>query len=390
MTTTPAPPAGPALEPSGRHLPQGRLQAAIAALVADGTLSSEQADAVLAAVARAPVPEPVTEPVAGSMSATRALAAPPSTSAPPPRPTTSQHAAPTWRGRLLEAAVYLGSAFVLAAVGVVVQQQWSGMSRATQLVLASGLTAVALAAGLVVGWPVRPHRGVADEAGHAVRRRSGSVVLTLAVALATATTALVVSDERWTTVAAAAVALVLMVGVQLVGPSVLSELVVFAAGAALMVSIPAAAMPAPRGEGPASTFDFAAVDLLRGGLLLGYGAVWAWLVSRRLPHRELGVALGMAATVIGALTTAGRGEPLAAALLGAVAVAAVLTYLKDPAWPWVVGAVGAVFFAVVLVGSRTLGPALTFLVAGLVLLSGTAAAVVVGRRRAGRAGGGMT
>ena len=69
-----------------------------------------------------------------------------------------------------------------------------------------------------------------------------------------------------------------------------------------------------------------------------------------------------------------------------LAVAAVVTYLRDPLWAWVVGAVGAAFLAVVLVGNRTMGPALTFLVAGLVLLGGTAAAVVLGRRRSARAG----
>ena len=374
MTTTPVPPAGPALDPSGSPPPRDLLTTAFVRLVSDGTLTAAQADAVLAAIA--------------------GPGRPPTAQAPgvPPAPVPVQGAAPTpptWRDRLLEAAVYLGSAFVLAAVGVVVQQQWTTMSRGVQLLLAAGLSAVALAAGVVVAWPVRPHGGAAPP-GHAVRRRSGSVVLTLGVALATATTAFVVTDARWNLAAAAAVAAVLMVGVVLVAPSALAELALFAAGAALMVSAPDAAMPAPAQEGPGSTFDWAAVDLLRGGLLLAFGGGWAWGASRRLAHRELGVALGLAATVIGAMTTAGRGEPLAAALLGVVAVAAVLTYLKDPAWPWVVGAVGAVFFAVVLVGNRTLGPAVTFLAAGLVLLGGTAAAVLVGRRRAARKGGHRT
>lgn len=370
MTTTPVPPAGPALEPSGGTPPRGSLQAALAALVADGTLSRAQADAVLTAVARSEAAPPGTTSV------------PITTASPAVQPV------PAWRGRLLEAGVYVGSAFVLAAAGLVVGHEWTGMSRGTQLLLAGGLTAVAAVAGLVVAWPVRSRRGVQDAGRHAVRRRSASVVLTLAAALATATTALVVTDGRWTAVAAAAVALALTVGVTVVAPSVLTELAVFGAGAALMVAVPDAAMPAPVGAGPASTFDWAAVDVLRGALLLAYGAVWAWGVSRRQPHRELGVALGLAAAVVGAMTTAGRGEPLAAGLLAVVALAAVLTYLKDPAWPWVVGAVGAVFFAVLLLGNRTLGPALTFLVAGVVLLGGTAAAVVVGRRRAGQAAGG--
>lgn len=368
MTTTPAPPAGPVLEPSGGSPPRGAAQVALDRLVADGTLSAVQAEAVAAALERA---------------AAQPSGAPPGTL--PAAPADVAQPAPTWRGRLLEAAVYLGSAFVLAAVGLVVQQSWSTMSRGTQLLLAGGLTAAAAVAGLLVGWPVRPqHEGAGTR--RAVRRRSASVVLTLAVALAVATTLLLVREERWSGVVAAGVALVLMVGVHLLAPTVVTQVAVFVAGAALTGTVPDAVWPVPRVEVPDGTYDWARTDLTRGLLLFGYGLVWAWLVSRRLPHRELGVALGLTVAVIGAPTTAGRGVPVAAVLLGVLAVAAVVTYLRDPLWTWLVGAVGATFFAVVLVGSRTMGPALTFLVAGLVLLGGTAAAVVVGRRRAARAG----
>ncbi len=370
MTTTPVPPAGPALGPSGGPPSRDLAQAALAGLVSDGTLTSAQAAAVLAALAGTG-PQVRTETAVGPPEPLVAAPVAPE-AAPPP---------PAWRGRLLEAAVYLGSVFVLAAVGLVVQQSWSTISRGTQLLLAGGLTAVAAAAGLLVGWPVRPQRVGADPR-HAVRRRSASVVLTLAVALAAATTVLLVREARWSGIVAAGVALVLMVGVHLVAPSVVTELAVFGAGAALVGMVPDAVWPAPQLEGPDSTYDFARTDLTRGLLLFGYGVLWAWLVSRRLPHRQLGVALGLAAAVIGAPTTAGRGVPVAAALLGVLAVAAVLTYLRDPLWPWMVGAVGAAFFAVVLIGNRTMGPALTFLVAGLVLLGGTAAAVVVSHRRA--------
>lgn len=379
MTTTPVPPAGPALEPSGGTPPRGPVQAALAALVADGTLSRAQADAVLTAIARSEAAPPGTAPAAAAPAAVAAASPTASVAAPVARPV------PAWRGRLLEAGVYLGSVFVLAAVALVVQQSWSTISRGTQLLLAGGLTAVAAVAGLLVGWPVRPQRVGADPR-HAVRRRSASVVLTLAVALAAATTVLLVREARWSGVVAAGVALVLMLAVHLVAPSVVAELAVFVAGAALMGMVPEAVWPAPQGEGAGDTYDFARTDLTRGLLLFGYGVVWAWLVSRRLPHRHLGVALGLTVAVIGAPTTAGRGMPVAAALLGVLAVAAVVTYLRDPLWAWMVGAVGAAFLAVVLIGNRTMGPALTFLVAGVVLLGGTAAAVVVGRRRAARAG----
>lgn len=377
MTTTPVPPAGPALEPPGGTPPRDPVQAALAALVADGTLSRAQADAVLTAITGAEVAPPGTSPVLGSAAPTTVTAAP--RAAPAAAPVAQP--APAWRGRLLEAGVYLGSVFVLAVVALVVQQSWSTISRGTQLLLAGGLTALAAVAGLLVGWPVRPQR-VDSVPRHAVRRRCASVVLTLAVALAAATTLLLVRETRWSGVVAAGVALVLTVGVLLVAPSMVAELAVFGAGAALLGMVPDAVWPVPRVEGSGDAYDFARTDLTRGLLLFGYGAVWAWLVSRRLPHRHLGVALGLVAAVISAPTTAGRGMPVAAALLGALAVAAVVTYLREPLWAWMVGAVGAAFLAVVLIGNRTMGPALTFLVAGLVLLGGTAAALVVGRRRA--------
>lgn len=404
MTTTPAPPAGPDLDPSGETPARGAMRRALAPLVAGGTLSAAQADAVL--VVLAPLVEAPAEAAAGPTVVPAGPAGPPAPTeaaadravvpaGPEPAPGRLEGATPAgeralapWRGRLLEAAVYLGSAFVLAAVGVVVQQRWSAMPRGGQLLLAGSLAAVALAAGLVVSWPVRPRRAGSTEPRHAVRRRSGSVVLTLGVALAVATVALAVGEGRWQPVSAAGAAVLLMVGVQVLAPSVLAELAVFGAGVALVTAVPDVAMPAPSGEGAAGSFDWEAVDVLRGSLLLGYGAAWAWGASRRLPHRELAVALGLGVGVIGAMSTAAKGQPLAAALLGVLAVAAVLTYLRDPAWPWVVGAVGAVFFAVLLVGHRTLGPALTFLVAGVVLLGGTAAAVALGRWRSRRGGGG--
>lgn len=397
MTTTPAPPAGPDLDPSGETPARGALRHALSPLVAQGTLTAAQVDAVLVVLAplvevgagpavlpAGPEPAPDRRGGAAPTSPTEAAAGP----ALVPAETGSAPAGAPWRGRLLEAAVYLGSAFVLAAVGVVVQQRWSLISLGGRLLLAGGLAAVALAAGLVVSWPVRPRPAGSGETGHAVRRRSGSVVLTLGVALTVATVALAVGEGRWQPVSAAATAVALMVGVQLLAPSVLAELAVFGAGVALVTALPDAAMPWPAGEDGADTYDWATVDLVRGALLLAYGVAWAWVVSRRLPHRELAVALGLAVGVVGAMSTAARGEPLAAALLGVLAVAAVLTYLRDPVCPWVVGAVGAVFFAVLLVGNRTLGPALTFLVAGVVLLGGTAGAVALGRRRSRRAGGG--
>lgn len=103
-----------------------------------------------------------------------------------------------------------------------------------------------------------------------------------------------------------------------------AEPALFVAGGAVMLAVPAVTLPAPRQEGPGGTADRVAVDLLRGGLLLAYGAAWAWGAARRPPHRELAVALGTVSALTGATSTAGRGAPLAAALLGAVFLAVVI------------------------------------------------------------------
>ncbi len=381
MTTSQVPPDSPAMSAPTGPTPTGPapagtapstvsasspLDAALADLVRDGTLTRFQADAVVVAwSAHAEAPSAHAEPALTAAAPTA-----------PPQP-----ALPAWRGRLLEAAVYLGAAFVLAAAGIMVGQQWDTFDRTVQIALISGLTALGLVAGLVVAVPVRPVRGAPLAPEHAIRRRSASVILTATAALASGATAVVLGDSEVTGVAAAGVALLVMALTEVVAPSVLSEMALFGAGFLLMATIPAALLPLPTG-GAFDEHDWETRDLISGGLLMGFGATWAWVLVRWLRHRTLGVALGLALYLIGAMTTTGLTTTPAVVAMAVLAVATLLTYLRDPEWPWIAATVIASTALVFLIAGDTLGPAFAFLVAGLVLLGGVALAVLLQRRRA--------
>jgi LPXTG-motif cell wall-anchored protein len=98
------------------------------------------------------------------------------------------------------------------------------------------------------------------------------------------------------------------------------------------------------------------------------------------------VTLGLALCLQAALQMAGTTNTAAAVALAALGVATLLTYLKDPTWPWVTATVVASTALVFLIAGETLGPAVAFLVAGLALLGGAAVVVLLRRRRAGSAG----
>lgn len=371
MTTSPSPDTAPPTStpppaPDAAPPAPPRLTKALAGLVHDGTLTPAQADAVVAAwAARADGEAPEAPGPAASL------------------PALAQRAAETWRTRLLEAAVYLGAAFVLAAVGIVVGQAWTGLSRGSQVVLAGGLTALGLMAGLVVGLPVRPTDPGPLDPAHAVRRRSASVVLTASAALAAGTLAVVLGDGTGTGVAAAAAALAVMVLCQVVAPSVLSELALFAAAALTVGAAAAAVVPMPDPYAEPGAWDTR--GRVVAGLLLGFAALWAWVLAARLRHRLVGVTVALVLAVGSSLALQGMTTAPAVVALTALAVATTVTYLRDPEWPWVTAAVVAATCAVFILAGETVGVAVAFLVAGLVLLGGVAVAVLLGRRRRRRA-----
>lgn len=373
-------PVPPGSAPRGESDPPSTaLDRALVDLVDSGTLTQEQAHAVTSAVAtyahptapepvvlpvRVPGPVPEQGPGSDAPSGARARGGP---------------ATGSWRDRLLEAAVYLGAALVLAAVAIVVGQQWGAMSRGLQIGLVTALTAVGLVAGLAVGYPVRPRwRGPLDPAV-AVRRRSASVILTATAGIASSVPAVVLDDDRFGPVAAAAAGLAVVLVAQVTAPSVLSELALFGTSLTLTGSAMNVFLPEP---GPLQQDGWAARERVIALTLLALGATWAWGVSRALRHPLLAVSGGLGLSIVAAAMLQADGTTTAAALaMLAVAGATLITYLRDPAWPWVTATVVAATASVFLVAGDTLGPAVAFLVAGLALLGGVAVVVLLRRRR---------
>lgn len=375
----PGPDSPGTLEGDGTHVrpADGALDAALLAraldaLVHDGVLDRAQADRVsaevaeqAAAVADAVGPEP------SSATGTPGAAA--------PRPT-----AAAWRARLLEAAVYLGTAMVLAAIAIVIGQEWARMPAVLRTALVCGLTATGLVAGLAVGWPVRPAPGGPLDPAHAVRRRSAGVLLTATAALAAGSTVALLGESRVTSPLAFGAALAVMVLAQVVAPSVLTELALFAAAAGVTGAFAGTVLAAPAPD--ASPEAWERQNLVLTWSLLGFGATWAWVLARRLRHPLLAVTLGLALCVETALSwTVPEDATPTVLVLALLAVATLVTYLRDPAWPWVVATVASATSVVVLVTGEAAGPALAFLAAGLVLLGSAGTVAVVRRRRARRA-----
>lgn len=356
--TTPHTPAEASAVPPPREVPATDvLHDALADLVAAGTLTQDQADAVVRTVAA------------------RSGQAPGA----PPLGTPATPARAAWRGRLLEAAVYLGAAFVLAAVGIMIGTSWSDIPKGVQITLVVGLTVLGLVAGLAVGLPVRPSPHAPLDPTHATRRRSASVILTATAGLATGATSVALGEGAATGAVAFGVGLAVMVLTQVVAPSVLSELALAGAGAAFVASTAAAVLPEPGRDASASQWQFR--ERAIAACLLGFGALWAWVLARLLRHRLLGVSAGLVICVSAGLASSGA-ERSGAIALGLVALASVLTYLQDPEWPWITAGVVAATFAVFQVAGDALGVAVAFLAAGLVLLGGVAVVVILQRRRA--------
>lgn len=360
MATPPAESDGTSL--GQRDPASDRLRTVLADIVGTGVLTQDQADAVTAAW--------VTQ---GRFEATEVQA-------PSPAPTPAH--ATTWRGRLLESAVYLGAAFVVAAAGLVVGRQWSAMSRELQIGLVSGLTVLGLVAGVALGGPVRPRWRAPLDPVHAVRRRSASTILIATAALAASAMAVVLADARHAAVAALGVAFVVVVVALVVAPSALGEIALFGVTVALVASTLEAYLPEPGSAWDQQTW--AVRQRVIAVTLLALGAGWAWGMSRLLRHRLLAVCGGLGLGLVAAamLQVDESTTPAVLAML-AVAGATLVTYLRAPEWPWITATVIAATAMVFLLAGDTLGPAVAFLIAGLVLLGGVAVVVLLQRRHAG-------
>jgi hypothetical protein len=321
------------------------LAEALDALVARGTISTDQRAAILVEVGES-------------------IVAAPGPRAAGPRPP-SRRARRSLTDILVEIGLYLGSALVLAALVAIVAQAWGDLADNTRITV---LVATALVTGLV-GWILSRSAAVGS-----ARRRLAGVVLCATAGSAAGTVGLVLGDEESTGVVALAVALAILVAAQVLASSAITEIGMFAVAWALLAAIGAWLQP----EGTVTydafggeVYEPSTFEQLMPLGMVAFGLLWALVVARALMHRELAVALGVFVAFVGAMPLAGTDSTRVIGLAALAAIAAVgfWRFLVEGRWPWLVGAIasvtGFVFWAVG--GNRS--PALAFLIAGVVMLA---------------------
>lgn len=335
--------------------PGSSLAVALESLVARGTITPDQRDAILAEVAQAK------------------------------RVTTTPE--PSGRRRrsltdvLVEVGAYVGSALVLAALFAIIAQSWDDLSRALQAGILLGIALVTAPAG----WAVSR-----DAAAGSARRRLAGVLLSGAAAASGGAVAIALGpqqrDDGWVGVVALSVAVVILVFAQLVAASAVTEIALFGTTFALLVT--AGEWVRPPGTIRVDEYGFEYTDTSTYDAVLQvagvtFGLAWAAVVARRLMHRELAVALGSTVALICAMALAGsdRTRPIGLVMLAVLAAVGFWRFLAEGGWPWLASAilsVTAFVFWLVGVNQR---PAVAFLVAGLVLLGSSAVGWQVAQRR---------
>lgn len=338
-------------------------------LVTEGVLTRQQADQVRLRVAQ---PKPA-EASAGLPAAPVSAPPGPTVSGQEPHPAGHE----PLRQRLLEAAVYVGIAFVVTAIAVVIARSWSSITHSGQIVLTTALALLALGAGTALARPIRQDTVRPGLGG--MRHRSASALLTAGAVLGAGDAALIVDHRDWSGFAAGLTVALLMVLAHLLAPSLLTEVALFAA--AWFCSTTTAERVLPQLE---MSFDEDQIwrrQALFALFPLSVGAFWAWFMSRKLRYRLVAVSLGLLILIVFALSMDIPRRIPGSPVLALVAVAALVTYLRTSEWPWVIGAVAAAALWLVQQAGDTLGPAIVFLLIGLLLLAGVAVITVVERRR---------
>lgn len=331
------------------------LDRALAGLVAEGVLTVDQAQQVLAARDRE--------------------AGPPETVA--------------RASRLPEALGYLGGALVVTAGLLVVARGWSAFSYATQVALLGLSTSAVVVAAIVIARGTPGGVAALREAPpgqQAQRRRLVGVLLVLGAGLAAGTVGLVLDHAEASLVLlpAAVAALAVTAVAVLVAPGVVPTLGLFAASGVFLGSLNELV------ERPAPTLVWLMV-------LTGAAVTWLALAPRLTRERTVSQVLGLATLVITGWTGTGipsselveewgheAVRPFGFAVLLAVVAVGVLQFLRDEGWPWITAAAVAAAAAVFELAGEALGGVVAAFVAGLVFLAVSALLIV----RRGRAGAG--
>lgn len=327
--------------------PTTRIAAALDALVARGTITSDQREAILAEVARQTPAAPAPGSTGGAT--------------PPGR----RHRALS--EVLIEVGLYVGSALVVAAALVLAAQNWEAMSLGTQI---ASMAATALAAGAVGLYLAHgAHGGTA-------RRRLAGVLLAGSAASSAGTVALVMADSPYKGMIALGVAVVVLVLAQVVAPSTVTEVALFVASYAwLIMTI--------EDLRPEDYTDQMSYERWTSAVIVAFGLFWALAVSRWVTQRTLAVAVGMLAAMTGALPLIGQHETRTVGLI-VIALIAALSFWRffaESLWPWLVAAVVSLTAFVFWLAGGADRPALAILVAGLALLGSSALGMKVVRQR---------
>ena len=307
---------------------------ALRELVADGTLSAEQAAAVRARL------ESVAEP--------------------------GREAASRW---LVETAGYLGGALMFAGAGLLVGVSWDQLSRPGRVALLGAATVLLAGAGALIAGGRRGLRTMA--AGPStVRRRVLSVLWALATGTGALTAAVAVTDHQ--VLVGGAVGLLLAALAYLLLPSV-------------PVLLAAVGFSALTG-GAAADELFADTSLAIGLALTAVGAAWAVLgLLGVIRHRVAAVAAGAATALLGAQLPIGQHPGWAYLLTLLVAAGCLAAYALDRSV--LLLALGVVATTVVVSESiadwtsGAVGGAIVVLAAGAVLVIGSLLALRLHRRR---------
>ena len=291
-----------------------KLDAALDALVHDGSLSADQADLVRAQYQATEEPSDSRKSV------------------------------------LAEIAGYLGGAFVVIAVTIVTARQWVAFTELQRGILFGALAIALFALGTFVGTST------------AVKSRLAGLLFGLAAASTTGTVAIFDPNRSTPTISFLAGTAVAMIGYYIVKTFV-GHVVLF--GYIFITGIMALSDLIP---------DGAAMSLFVGGYLLALGGAWVYFSYRKYLDGILGYFFGGGTLFIGTQVLFFQTERLISYLsMVAVAGAAAWLYLRVHAWPLVLTAVLTTtvgvgeFVAQTLGGS--LGAALGLFAAGAALVT---------------------
>jgi hypothetical protein len=261
-----------------------------------------------------------------------------------------------WRPWLAEVVGYVGAAFALGALALILDDLWDRLAVGGRLALAVLLTVLVIGAGAAV-----------SPRSTAPLRRLGAVLWTAGVAGTAWSTALLADGvldvpEPWLPVVTAGAALVVALVLLTLGGHAPVQLAALVATGVLAVALVDLAAPLP----PSTTTV--------GSLLIGLGAAWAlagaggWLGPRRLAE-----VAGAGMALVGTQVLAAADTPLPGLWLG-LALAAGLAGLSVPTGRphlLLVGAAGLFVSVPRLVFelfADTLGAPVTLLAVGLLLI----------------------